>query len=150
MIPDGAGKGNVVLEGNGQLQLNNTNETINGLDSTSSTASVSKSGSNSRTLQIGNGDANGSYAGGITFTGGSSAITKIGAGTQKFGNVSIPGAFATNGGTSIINGTLTGASATTASSRDNWWHRRHSYGDWCVYCEWQGGAWRYRARRADG
>jgi hypothetical protein len=116
MIPHGAGKSNVVLEGTGQLQLNNTNEIINGLDSTSNSAAVSKSGSNTRTLQIGDNNANGNYAGGLTLSGGSSAVTKIGSGTQKFGNINIPGAFTTSAGTSIINGTLAAPSASTAAS----------------------------------
>jgi hypothetical protein len=117
MLPDGVGFGNVVLQGNGQLQFNNTNETINALNSTSATAAVSKSGSNTRTLQIGNGDASGNYAGTISMTGGSSTITKIGLGTQTFGgNVSLAGGFSTNAGTSLINSTFSAASATVAAA----------------------------------
>jgi len=131
LIPDGAGKGNVVLEGNGQLQLNNINETINGLSSTSATAAVSKSGSNTKTLTVGGGNANASYAGTVSFGGGNSTISKIGTGAQTFsGAVSTPATAVTNvgGGTLLVNtsswtpavtvaggGTLAGTGAITGA-----------------------------------
>src|SRR5262249_931789 len=116
MIPDGAGKGNLVIEGNGQFQSNNVNETINGLSSASSTAVVTKSGSNTRTLTVGAGDATASYAGSVSWTGGSSGIVKTGLGTQTFGGTTtLAGAFSVNAGTLLLNGTATAASATTAA-----------------------------------
>ena len=113
MIPDGAGKGNVVIEGSGQLQLNNVNETINGLSSTSSTASISKSGSNTRTLTVGGGNANASYAGNISFSGGSSTLSKIGTGAQTFsGTVTAPGTASVTAGTMLVNSSSWGPAVT--------------------------------------
>jgi hypothetical protein len=117
MIPDGAGKGNLVLEGNGQLQLNNVNETINALISSSTTATITRSGSNTKTFTVGAGDASGAYLGSLTNTGGNSSLTKTGTGSQSFGTVTISnsGVFGVNGGKAFFNSQATGGSINIAS-----------------------------------
>lgn len=114
-VPSGAGKGNVVLEAGTTMQLNNANLAMNGLsDGTTGFGVVTKIGSNTRTLTLGNGDANGSFSGNFTFGGGSSAISKVGAGTQVLnGNGTTPGLLSVSGGRLILNGTWNnGANAT--------------------------------------
>lgn len=109
MIPNGAGKGNVVIEGNGILRGQGNpggfqNETINGLNSTSATAQVNLNQNNSRTLIVGDGNANGSYAGQITETTGTFAFTKIGSGTQSIAASNGSGVYSVNAGTLLVNG----------------------------------------------
>ncbi len=112
VVPDGAGKGNIVIEGSGQLQVNNTNETINGLSSASSTSLLTRLGTNSRGLTLGNNNATASFAGNVTNTTASSSgngysLTKIGSGTQTFSGTinGFNGAIAVNAGTLLVNGT---------------------------------------------
>lgn len=107
MLPFGAGKGDVYIGTGAQLFLNNVNTQINGLnDHAGSAGAVNKSGSNTRSLTLGNGDANGSFSGAITFTGGSSTVNKVGAGTQTLsGAVSVTGAGSVTGGRLNLNGT---------------------------------------------
>ncbi|RYD19855.1 MAG: hypothetical protein EOP88_17390 [Verrucomicrobiaceae bacterium] len=107
MLPFGTGKGNVNIGVGATFFLNNVNTQINGLnDYNSTTGTISKAGNNTRNLTLGNGDANGSFSGAITFTGGSSTIHKVGAGTQVLsGNVSTVGTGTVSGGALLINGT---------------------------------------------
>lgn len=115
MLPFGTGKGNVLIGTGGQLFLNNVNTQINGLSDYSGTAgTVSKSGSNTRSLTLGNANANGDFSGDITFTGGTSTIAKVGSGTQVLsGNISTAGAGSVSAGALLINGTWNnGVSAT--------------------------------------
>lgn len=111
MLPFGAGKGSIFIGTGAQLFLNNVSTQINGLnDHSGAGGSVIKSGSNTRNLTLGNGDASGNFSGTITFTGGSSTVNKVGAGTQILsGPVSVAGAGVVSGGGLIINGTWTGA-----------------------------------------
>ena len=106
-IPFGAGKGNVLINTGATLLMNNSNVTINGLsDGTSGGGAVSKTGSNTRTLSLGNGDSSGTFNGTISMSGGSSSVTKTGAGTQTLnGNVTVAGTGTVNGGKLIANGT---------------------------------------------
>lgn len=110
MLPFGAGKGDLFLGTGAQLVLNNVNTQINALNDYSGAAgSVSKSGSNTRNLTLGDGDANGSFSGAMTFTGGNSSLIKTGAGTQTLsGNISVTGPIAINGGRLNLNGVVTG------------------------------------------
>ncbi len=80
VIPDGAGKGNVTL--NGTLNLNGFTETINGLSGAASGVVDNASGSGTYTLTFGGNNAGGSFAGTIKNTAGIVAVTKIGSGTQ--------------------------------------------------------------------
>jgi fibronectin-binding autotransporter adhesin len=110
MLPFGAGKGNLHIGTGGQLAINNVNTQINGLnDYLATSGAVNKSGSNTRNLTLGNGDASGSFNGAMTFTGGSSSIIKVGTGTQSLGGtLSFAGPIAVNGGRLNLNGTLAG------------------------------------------
>jgi fibronectin-binding autotransporter adhesin len=110
MLPFGVGKGSLFFGAGTQFILNNVNTQINGLnDYSGGTGAVSKTGSNTRNLTLGNGDANGSFSGGITFTGGNSSVIKVGAGTQTLsGAISVPGPLLANGGRLNLNGTVTG------------------------------------------
>jgi autotransporter-associated beta strand protein len=113
-IPSGALRGNVVLEGNGQLQfLNATVQGINGLNSTSSTAVLTNlPGNNGVTLTVGNANASGNFAGSInnpTSTGVFNLV-KTGSGIQKFtGANSYRGNTSVSAGTLLVNGTHNGA-----------------------------------------
>lgn len=110
MLPFGAGKGNLHIGTGAQLAINNVNTQINGLnDYLATSGAVNKTGSNTRNLTLGNGDASGSFAGAMTFTGGSSSIIKVGTGTQTLGGtLAFAGPIAVNGGRLNLNGTLAG------------------------------------------
>lgn len=83
------------------LQLNNFSQIIDGL---SGSGTVTKTGSNTRTLTIGNnGEAGAVFAGSITLAGGSSGVTKVGTGRQV---LSGPGTFSWPGATLVSAGTL--------------------------------------------
>ncbi|MDW8311086.1 MAG: autotransporter-associated beta strand repeat-containing protein, partial [Verrucomicrobiales bacterium] len=124
-IPHGPGKGNVVMVigtgfgGNGEralLDIGEQNITINGLISTNTggvsagdpvVTSLGTSGQ-TRTLTVGDGDANGNFAQGSIQDGGANlvALTKIGTGTQILGGVNtFTGPTTVNAGALIINGT---------------------------------------------
>ena len=113
-IPNGQSKGNVVLEGNGQLQfLNATAQTINGLSSTSSNAVVTNiPGNNSVTLTVGNANAGGTFAGSINNPNGTGLLNlvKTGSGIQNLiGANSYRGTTTVSSGTLLIDGTHNGA-----------------------------------------
>jgi autotransporter-associated beta strand protein len=108
-IPSGAGRGNVVFEGNGQLQfLNATMQGINGLNSTSSSAVITNvPGNNGVTFTVGNLNAAGTFAGSIVNPTGSGLfnLVKTGTGIQKLtGANSYRGTTTVSGGTLIVNG----------------------------------------------
>jgi hypothetical protein len=115
-MPNGIGKGDLVIEGSGLFSINNVDVGINALKSTSATAAVTKAGSSSKTLTIGNGAASGSYAGTINLiaSGGTgNTLNKTGGGTETFGGALTLNTFNVTGGTALVNSTL---SATTATS----------------------------------
>jgi fibronectin-binding autotransporter adhesin len=106
-LPNGAGKGNVIVTSAGTLSLNNTSLGINGL---SGTGTVVKIGTGGRILTVGNGDANGNFAGNFVQSAGTLTITKTGNGTQIIsGSLNNTGTMNVNGGTLIFNGTHTAA-----------------------------------------
>jgi autotransporter-associated beta strand protein len=112
-LPSGAGKGNVNVASGATLNSNNQNTSINGLNGA---GSVTKTGSNTRTLSVGLGDANGNHTGTVTFAGGSSGIAKEGTGTQVFaGTGTLAGGFVVNGGRLILDGTYTGTASVSAA-----------------------------------
>jgi fibronectin-binding autotransporter adhesin len=120
-IPNGNNKGNVVLEGNGQLQFGKaTSQTINGLNSNSSTSVVTNTvGDNGATLTVGNLSASGTFAGQITNPPGTGPfnLIKIGQGTQRLiGADSYRGTTTISSGTLLVDGTHTGAGNYTTGS----------------------------------
>jgi autotransporter-associated beta strand protein len=124
VIPDGAGMGNVELDGGatvaGTLDLNGFNETINGLAGAVGTVpgQVVNNGSGTNFLTLGNGDTGATFSGRIldnTGAGGKVALVKIGAGTQTLDIESVLGN-AFSGGTIISNGVLRLASPTAGAA----------------------------------
>jgi fibronectin-binding autotransporter adhesin len=117
MLPFGAGKGDLYIGTGAQLAINNVNTQINALnDYLATSGAVNKTGSNTRNLTLGNGDASGSFAGAMTFTGGNSSIVKVGTGTQTLGGtLAFAGPAAVNGGRLNLNGTLAGGVVVGAS-----------------------------------
>ncbi|MCU0781794.1 MAG: autotransporter-associated beta strand repeat-containing protein, partial [Akkermansiaceae bacterium] len=81
-IPDGPGKGGVVLTGT--LDLNTFSETTNGL---SGTGTVDTVAGGTPTLTLGGNDATSTFSGVITNTTGTLALTKIGSGTLTLAGV---------------------------------------------------------------
>lgn len=126
--PNGAGKGNVVLNGGttaGTLDLNNFDTAINGLNGTTGAVlgQVVNNGSAAlKTLTVGNGNASGSFAGIIrdnTSGTGTVALTKTGTGTQTLSGANIfTGATTINGGILELQGgaALADANAVTITS----------------------------------
>lgn len=114
-LPFGAGAGNLNINSGGTFNINNVNTDVNGLNGA---GAITKAGSNTRTLTIGNNNASGSYSGSISLTGGSSGLTKTGTGTETLSGASqsIAGALTINGGTFLENGTITAASTSVAAS----------------------------------
>ena len=88
-IPDGAGKGNVIITNNsgtrtGTLRLAGFSDTINGLSGNGNVDGVS----GTPTLTLGGNDAPGSFSGNILNGSGTLTVTKIGSGTQVFSGAS--------------------------------------------------------------
>jgi autotransporter-associated beta strand protein len=108
VIPDGAGKGNVVV--NGAFQMRGNEETINGL---SGTGNVTRGTAGTSTLTVGGNDATASFGGTIVNGSGTVALTKTGAGTQT-----LTGTNSFSGATNITAGTLevSGAGSINSSS----------------------------------
>ena len=112
VIPDGAGKGNVILNGsNARLLLTGVpvgaafSETINGLSGRGAVLSNATSGTS--TLTVGSGNADGNFSGTLINGGVATlALTKTGTGTQTLSGVNTyTGATAVNQGTLAVNGT---------------------------------------------
>ncbi|HYO26183.1 MAG TPA: autotransporter-associated beta strand repeat-containing protein, partial [Lacipirellulaceae bacterium] len=83
-LPFGAGKGNLVINA-GQFEMNGRDMQINGLYG----AGNIQNRTSTRTLTLGNANANGDFSGVVSNTGGGSStqllnVTKVGAGTQIF------------------------------------------------------------------
>jgi autotransporter-associated beta strand protein len=119
-LPSGTGKGNLVLEGNGQLQFYiATALTINGLNSTSSASMITNNSPNNNVmLTVGNANAGGTFAGSISNPSGTVSLMKTGSGTQKLsGANSYNGTTTISAGTLLVDGTHTGAAtySTTGS-----------------------------------
>jgi autotransporter-associated beta strand protein len=110
VLPDGAGKGNLIA--NGTVDLAGYSETINGLAGTG----VVRSGTNSPILTIGNNDSSSTFSGIISNSSGSLSLIKVGAGTLTLsGNNACTGNTIVNGGTLVVNGTITSPSVTVNS-----------------------------------
>ena len=96
VIPDGVGKGNVIL--NGSLDLAGFSDTINGL---SGSGIVGNSAGTAPVLTVGNNDATSTFNGIMRNFAGALSLVKTGAGTLTLG-----GSNAYNGATTISTGTL--------------------------------------------
>jgi autotransporter-associated beta strand protein len=99
-IPNGTGKGNVIVNSNGSgiglLSLAAGNETINGLSGSGNVASTLLDA----TLTLGDNNATASHSGSINNTTGILSVTKIGTGTQTLsGSSNFVGDLTVNGGT---------------------------------------------------
>lgn len=111
-IPNGPGKGNLMVYSPGILDLNGANHTLNGLDGTGTI----RHPANNRTLTLGNGNANGSFSGNFQITGGTLNLTKIGTGTQTLsGNMTYNGSTSVQAGKLVINGSLASPSVTVTN-----------------------------------
>ena len=78
-IPDGAGKGNLIVSNAATVELNGAGETINGL---SGSGTVNNSNSTNVVITVGGGNADANWAGTINNSGGGIALTKTGGGTM--------------------------------------------------------------------
>ena len=78
ILPNGAGKGNLVLNAGGKLNLSGRSETINGLSG--SGAIDNSTGTSTYTLSVGNNDVTSTFSGAIANASGTVALTKLGAG----------------------------------------------------------------------
>ncbi len=101
-IPDGAGKGNVSV--NGTFDLNAFSETVNGL---SGTGTVDTVAGGTPVLMVGANNQTSTFSGVITDTAGTLALTKIGSGTLTLsGANTYSGSTLVTGGTLVVNGSL--------------------------------------------
>ncbi len=105
-IPNGSGKGNVVINTNGTglgtLRLQGFSETINGL---SGTGTVTTTVAGASVLTLGDNDSTASFSGNITNTTGTVGIVKIGAGSQTLsGPNTYTGSTTVSAGTLIVSG----------------------------------------------
>lgn len=108
-LPSGERKGNVYV--NGKFLPNGG--TVNGLFGS---GLIDKSYSGTATLTIGDNDADGDFGGEIKNSKGAFNFTKTGSGTQRLGGpVTIGGDFKVNGGTVLLDGTLSAKSVTVAN-----------------------------------
>ncbi|MEI7731234.1 MAG: autotransporter-associated beta strand repeat-containing protein [Verrucomicrobiota bacterium] len=101
-IPNGAGKGNVTVDG--RLDVNGLSSTINGLNGGGTVDNVTNTATT--TLTVGNGSSNGTFYGTlINSTSGLVAFTKTGTGIQTLaGNNLMRGAVTVNGGALVLSG----------------------------------------------
>jgi autotransporter-associated beta strand protein len=104
-LPNGAGKGNAVV--NGTLDMNGFNGTINGLFGTGIIDDLSATPA---TLTLGGFDASSTYSGSILSTTGALSLAKTGT-----GNITLGGVGSFNGTTAVNAGTLTAAAASGQS-----------------------------------
>ena len=102
-IPNGTGKGNLVVNANGTLDLQGTSGTVNGLRNTDAVGGqVKNTYTGPATLTVGNANADGSFGGTISDSGANTlALVKIGSGAQV-----LSGNNTYRGGTTLSNGVL--------------------------------------------
>ena len=116
-IANGAGKSDLVVNG-GTLDMNGKSETINGLSGTGGVIQ-NQLAATASTLTLGDGDATASYSGAIRDnggTGGTVALTKIGAGVQTLGGSSTyTGNTLVSGGTLLVSGSLGNTAVTVGT-----------------------------------
>jgi len=108
-LPSGARKGNVYA--NGKFLPNGG--TMNGLFGN---GVLDKSYTGTATVWVGDNDADGDFSGAIINSKGNFNFTKIGAGTQRLGGpVTIGGDFMVNGGTLLLEGSISAKSVAVAN-----------------------------------
>ena len=114
-IPNGTGKGNVVMAA-GKLDLAGFDETINGLSGSGTVDNLSAGTAN--TLTLGDGDATATgFSGTIANTNGELALVKTGSGIQTLsGFSSYSGPTTVRNGTLNINGSLDSAAITVGGA----------------------------------
>ena len=99
VLPNGSGKGNVVL--NGTLDLNGTAQVINGLSGSGGV--VDNIGGGAGILTVGSNDITSTFSGTIQNTSGSLALVKTGVGSFTFGGTNtFSGGFTNNGAGSVF------------------------------------------------
>jgi autotransporter-associated beta strand protein len=110
-IPSGSGKGNVVVNSPGILDLNTRSVTINGL---SGNGTVGTSAAGAASFTVGANDQTSSYSGVIQDGAGAVVLTKTGAGTLTLGGTNTyTGITTVSNGALIVNGSLAPGSAVT-------------------------------------
>jgi fibronectin-binding autotransporter adhesin len=121
--PNGTGRGNLVVNSNGTVQLGGASGAINGLSNTSETGGTVTNGwGGARVLTLGNNNATASFSGVINNGAGHDlGITKTGTGTQTFtGANTYTGATTINAGTlQIGNGGTTGSLSLSSTIANN-------------------------------
>lgn len=124
IIPNGFGKGNVLMNGLGAdtitWNMNGFNETINGLSSSGVGAScfIVNNGPSPSSLTIGDNDQSGVFAGAIQDGANNITLTKIGGGVEMLtGNNTYSGPTLINGGALALSGA--GSIATSSSIQVN-------------------------------
>ena len=102
-IPNGTGKGNLVINANGTLDLQGTSGTVNGLRNSDAVGGqVKNTFTGPATLTVGNANADGLFSGTILDSGANTlALVKIGSGAQV-----LSGNNTYRGGTTLSNGML--------------------------------------------
>ena len=102
-IPNGTGKGNLVVNANGTLDLQGTSGTVNGLRNSDAVGGqIKNTYTGPAALTVGNANADGSFGGIISDSGANTlALVKIGSGTQV-----LSGNNTYRGGTTLSNGVL--------------------------------------------
>src|SRR5690606_26281043 len=125
MLPHGTGKGNVTIGAAGRLELNKNGggtQTINGLNGLAGAQVYNNDNvpASVTNFVLGDGDANGSYAGTITNRPDFASVLsvqKIGAGTQVFsGNSDYSGTTAVTAGSLIVDGNHSGLAEYTVAA----------------------------------
>lgn len=109
VIPDGAGKGDVTI--NGTLDVNALSETLNGL---SGSGTVDTEAGGTPTLTVGNNDASSTFSGVLKNTAGTLGLAKTGAGT-----LTLSGPNTYSGDTTVSAGTLALSSSGSIASSAN-------------------------------
>jgi autotransporter-associated beta strand protein len=98
-IPDGSGRGNLVVHAGGSFDLNGLAETVGGLTGYGTVTT----GTGTGTLTVGNNDTSTTFSGLITNGSGTTVLNKVGVGTLTFNNVA---AHAYTGATTITAGSI--------------------------------------------
>lgn len=97
------------------MQLNNASQTVDGL---SGAGNVTKIGSGSRGLTVGqNNEASANFTGNLIQSAGTLSLTKVGTGTQIISGTgnTYTGSTTVNGGTLLVNGTIGSGNTTVAT-----------------------------------
>lgn len=109
-FPGGSRVGDLYVHGYFQFGNNSSSQEINGLNGA---GYIYLANGYTPTVTVGGNNANGDFTGRFERTSGTLSLTKIGAGTQRFGGAcSHNGATMVNGGTLIVDGSFTNSAVT--------------------------------------